>query len=179
VHPTANASFEIDPKEVNEDYPLVSFTNKSTGSNTYRLHTGDGSIYDVFPAQHLFDVSDDDLIKIMLIANNSFNCPDTAYQQLKILPATGLYIPNAFTPNGDQKNDIFLPVIAGEVSSYQLLIFNRWGEMIFQSNDQNTGWDGYYKNDKVQDDVYVYRLVYKLTGSEIKLIKIGRVTVLR
>ena len=65
-------------------------------------------------------------------------------------------IPNAFTPNGDGLNDFFKPFPL-QVSDYKMLIFNKYGEKVFESNDINLGWDGYFKG-KIIQDVYVYKI---------------------
>lgn len=72
-----------------------------------------------------------------------------------------VHVPNAFTPDDDGVNDLFLPVVAGDVESYRLEIFDRWGEMIFNANDPTIGWDGTYGGIPVADGVYVWRLVYR------------------
>jgi gliding motility-associated-like protein len=72
----------------------------------------------------------------------------------KCVPDT-LLIPNAFTPNNDGKNEIFKPSYVRHVN-YELRIYNRWGELMFKSNDINIGWDGNYKSEPAQEDVYIY-----------------------
>ncbi len=95
-------------------------------------------------------------------------------------PGDGLlYFPNAFTPNRDGLNERFAPV-GNLVETYQLRIFNRWGELIFESNDIALGWDGTYKGNTVPDGVYVYVIEYQSSCafSAVKQ-KIGHVSVLR
>jgi len=88
------------------------------------------------------------------------------------------YIPTAFSPNNDGVNDLFRPVVH-DVTDYELIIYNRWGDFIFQTTDPLTGWDGIYKGDHVQNDIYYYLIKFKLkqTGEEIE--ESGRVHVLR
>ena len=90
------------------------------------------------------------------------------------------YIPNAFTPGADGKNDDFKPLSIGlDPSSYQLEIFDRWGELFFVTNNINEGWDGTYKGRPVQTDVYVWKINSKEQASKRRINKIGHVTVLR
>jgi gliding motility-associated-like protein len=70
---------------------------------------------------------------------------------------TSFYIPNAFTPNGDGVNDIFF-VYGRGVEELQLRIFNRWGELVFETKDQSRGWDGTYRGQLLNPDVFVYEL---------------------
>jgi gliding motility-associated-like protein len=87
-----------------------------------------------------------------------------------------LYLPNVFTPTGDGLNDIFIPLRTGIVT-YNMKVFNRWGEMIFETDDLDTGWDGRYKGIFVQDGVYVWIINYRTncTGNKY-LRKIGHIT---
>jgi gliding motility-associated-like protein len=87
--------------------------------------------------------------------------------------------PNAFTPNGDGKNDTFKPIVQGPMYDYDLRIFNRWGEMIFLSKDSQTGWDGKYQGRLVENGTYVWLLSYKkIMGGSVNVVK-GEITVIR
>lgn len=79
---------------------------------------------------------------------------------VQITPIPQLWVPNAFTPNGDGVNETF--VVKGEnLRDFNLLIFNRWGELVYQTTDMNAGWDGTYKGQPCQSDVYVYKVAAK------------------
>ena len=91
------------------------------------------------------------------------------------------YLPNAFTPNGDGLNDEFKPVQRYDfVKTYHLYIYNRWGQLLFETSDINTGWDGNFKGEPVQQGTYVYKIVYTAysTGSEPQTTA-GNVTLVR
>lgn len=79
-----------------------------------------------------------------------------------------LFIPSAFTPNGDGKNDVFKPIVKGIPSQYNLRIYNRWGEAIFQSTDPAKGWDGKYKNKPQILATYIYHLSFQFVGQPLK-----------
>ncbi|MBO9154295.1 MULTISPECIES: gliding motility-associated C-terminal domain-containing protein [Chitinophaga] len=88
-------------------------------------------------------------------------------------------VPNAFSPNGDGKNDLFRPVVRGPMYDYELRIFNRWGELVYLSKDQYQGWDGTYKGRPVDVGTFVWWLTYKkVTNGPAFIIK-GDVTVVR
>ena len=70
-----------------------------------------------------------------------------------------IWVPNAFTPNNDGMNDEFIPYVE-HADNYHLYIFNRWGELIFESKDQYSGWDGTYKGKKASEDIYIWRIDY-------------------
>ena len=87
-----------------------------------------------------------------------------------------VYIPNAFTPNGDAGNDVFIPVGYG-LSQIRLFIFDRWGTQIFAGDENNPGWDGKLKGKLCEQGVYVYQVELKtMSGSTIR--KVGHVTLL-
>lgn len=99
--------------------------------------------------------------------------------EVEIVPAAVIYVPNAFTPNGDGLNDTFGGVGEG-ITDYTMQIFDRWGNLLFESNNINNQWDGTYKNEVVPAGVYVFKLSAKgpgLNGKGKKLInKTGSVT---
>lgn len=91
---------------------------------------------------------------------NQYDCStaDSA-RVIEHCPAT-IFIPNTFTPNGDGLNDVFLP-LGKSIASMQLKVFNRWGELLFESDDPAIGWDGTYRGEVVKSDMYVWRLNYR------------------
>ena len=126
-----------------------------------------------------------------LIANNEFGCPDTLTLDNAVFGKNdrSLEFPNAFTPNTQQSNggsfsqldpyanDVFFPLYKG-VTEYNLMIFNRWGELLFESTSVNRGWDGYYRGELCKQDVYVWKVKAKfLDDSEV--FRAGDVTLLR
>ena len=89
-------------------------------------------------------------------------------------------MPNAFTPNSDMVNDYFMPV-GNCIEDFNMIIFNRLGEAIFETNEVNKGWDGTYKNIKAPEGVYLYVISYHFIGvyNKINKIKTGIITLLR
>lgn len=80
------------------------------------------------------------------------------------------FVPTAFTPNNDTLNHLFMPQGCAELSSYDLMIFNRWGEMLFETHDLKTGWDGKFHNEVCPMGVYIYAIRYKdIYSQETKL----------
>ncbi len=88
-----------------------------------------------------------------------------------------IFVPNAFTPNGDSKNDKVF-VRGQNIEALKFMIFDRWGEVVFETNDQSIGWDGTFKNEKLDPDVYVYHLKVICFDGQENLIK-GNITLLR
>jgi gliding motility-associated-like protein len=88
-----------------------------------------------------------------------------------------VYVPNAFTPDGDNKNDIVF-VRSEIVTDVNFAIYDRWGEKVFETTDMNVGWDGTFRGRKLDPDVYVYYLNATCLNKE-KLIKKGNITLIR
>ena len=86
---------------------------------------------------------------------NNDNCTSTDDFEIKPDCISNTHIPNAFTPNGDGNNEVFKPVLIN-YQNYELRIYNRWGELMFQTTDVNEGWDGTYNGSPVQQGVYLY-----------------------
>ena len=103
----------------------------------------------------------------------------TTSDTIEIIDCEPIFIPNSFTPNGDNLNDIFKVESLNEINDFKLIIYNRWGELINESTDINKGWDGTFKNKTVPLGVYIYMLtgIIKDTGEQIK--RTGSVTVVR
>ncbi len=90
-----------------------------------------------------------------------------------------IYIPNSFTPNEDDKNDLFIPVFQCEYSYFLLTIFDRWGNTVYTSYNANGKWDGKFKGNPCPDDVYVYKIEAVQKNPEKKLIRNGHISLFR
>ncbi|MCB9224661.1 MAG: choice-of-anchor L domain-containing protein [Crocinitomicaceae bacterium] len=172
VRPTAN--FEILTDEPMEDL-LVSFQNTSSGSVSWYWDFGNGlnstanSPNTKYNPWGYYDVT--------LIAYNEIGCSDTIVKQIYVKPEYYFYAPNAFTPNGNRQNEFYSVSVIGAVA-FEFQIFNRWGELIYQTTDQYFQWDGTYMNYKAQDGVYVWKA--KVVDRELQYHTYeGFVTILR
>ena len=151
VHPTAN--FEVLTDDPMEDL-LVSFQNTSTGSVAWVWDFGNGltstdnSPNTTYSPWGYYDIT--------LIAYSDIGCTDTITKQIYIKPEYYFYAPNAFTPNGNRQNEYYSVSVIGGID-FQFQIFNRWGELIYQTTDQYFKWDGTYKGFPVQDEVVVWK----------------------
>ena len=178
IYQTPIASFTFDPlnPEMNEQ---VSFTDQSTNASTWDWNFGDGhTSIDQHPV-HSFDTEGD--LMITLIVSNH-NCVDSTIIYVSVQNDLVYYVPNAFTPDGDEHNNIFLPVFTSgfDPSDYHLTIFNRWGEIIFESVDSSIGWDGTYSNHgMVQVAVYTWQIEFGDRKYGTRYLKMGHVTMLK
>lgn len=179
VYPTPNAQFTSDANQVDIIDPLVQFTNQSTNGDTYMWSFGDSTNSTITDPAHLYDHEGHYLVT--LIVTNQDGCIDSVSNEIKIKAAYTFYAPNSFTPNGDHKNDIFLPLGTGwNDSTFELYIFDRWGNQCFSSKDPQQGWDGKANHGKeiAEIDTYTWKVelddVFKKHHSYI-----GHVTIIR
>jgi len=101
--------------------------------------------------------SPDDTITYLLVFTDANGCVDSASTTINIIKGAKIFMPNVFSPNGDNKNDILLPKSIG-VKSISWKVFNRWGELVFVTNDLNVGWDATFKGDAQPSGVYIYTM---------------------
>ena len=113
---------------------------------------------------------------VVLRAYSSQGCADSVTGNIIVLPPTGYYIPNAFTPNGDGHNDLFYIELQEGVTVYKFEIFDRWGEKV---HDGLFPWDGTYKGKPCPEGVYIYVVQIGLSGQENGTIRKGSVTLMR
>jgi gliding motility-associated-like protein len=161
VYPNPHASFSVQPQTTTIIDPVISITDLSTGVDFWKWNFGDHDTTSKHrPPAHTY--SDIGTYTIMLITSNKHNCLDTAYQTVIIEPDFVFYIPSSFSPNDDGINDFF----SGKgifIKQYEMTIFDRWGNLIFYTDDINKPWDGKANHgaEVAQQDIYVYSI--KLT----------------
>ena len=173
------ADFEFTPKEPVINEP-VQFTY--TGTNnidkwdwTFDEGQGRKSQSDYDNPQHIFD---DAGIKIIsLTVSNSFGCVDTITKYIVIQSGINVFIPTAFTPNKDGLNGTFIPVYEN-VESAKMLVYDRWGKLVFSTESLTEGWDGSYKGQSVPDGVFLY-IVQVVGKDHNKYTLDGTITLLR
>lgn len=126
-----------------------------------------------------FDLIDQTLQFTLVAENLCGNASENVLININQCNET-VYVPNTFTPDGDEFNQTFKPVMTGiDVHSYQMIIFNRWGELIFETNNPEVGWDGTYGGISVQDGIYTWSLQYKLPNEDGNTRLVGHVNVIR
>lgn len=109
---------------------------------------------------------------------NLYGCIDTSNIEC-VTQFPKYVVPNTFTPNGDGINDVFLPIrVFVDKTDYLFIIYNRWGQNLFETTNPDVGWDGKLKGSKVQNDAYVYYVSFKIRGNE-QVVKAGTVMLLR
>jgi gliding motility-associated-like protein len=114
-------------------------------------------------------------------SNGCVSFPETITVALSLCPQEIIYIPNSFTPDGNEHNQYFLPVITSGVDlfNYKMTIYNRWGEIIWESLDPKVGWDGTYNNILCPDGSYTWVLEFKVIDTDEKKVYHGNLTIIR
>ena len=176
------ASFYANPPIITDPSQWIQFSNNSYGATDYEWNFGDGGTDDVMNPQHLYSDITDGFV-ITLIAASDLGCLDTTQVSILYQEEPIVYIPNTFTPDGDQYNQVFVPVFTSgyDPFNYEMLIFNRWGEIVFQSHDANVGWDGTYgvNGKQAQDGAYTYKIIYKVLKTDERRLLVGHVNLIR
>jgi gliding motility-associated-like protein len=176
------ASFTADPMVTGTNDPEVNFTNESFNGVDYIWDFGDNSPFvNTFNATHTFPDDQKGDYVVTLIASNGPNCNDTAKLVIKVEEELIFYVPNTFTPDNSGFNDFFQPIFTSgfDPQNFKLLIFNRWGEVIFESNDASIGWDGTYGGKLVQDGTYIWKIEFLVNSSDERITEHGHVNLIK
>jgi gliding motility-associated-like protein len=177
AYPQVVAEFSYFPNTVlfGED---IYFENLSTNATSWQWDFGDGvNSIEESPAHSYLTIG---TYSITLIASNEFGCNDTISYQLEVSSETLLFVPNTFTPDGDEFNQNWVVQISEiDIYDFRITLFNRWGELIWESFDPEVGWDGTINGAAVQDGVYTWKIEVgtKFTGK--REIFTGHVNVIR
>ena len=164
VYQTPTASFTTTPTILFPESPVTTILNTSTPADFYIWNIGVGDPDEMYfePGDYQYPVNISDTFLITLYAITTEGCADTAYQLIFFNNDPFYYVPNTFTPNDDNRNDIWTPVFSNleNVKKYNIQVYNRWGELIFESSDPTQAWDGTYDGKKCQDGTYIWKLQF-------------------
>ncbi|MGP8215687.1 MAG: PKD domain-containing protein [Bacteroidia bacterium] len=180
THPIPVANFVASPNQTSILTPTINFTDRSGGNPVSWYWTYGDNLDSLSHEQNtIHTYKDTGTFDVTLIIANKFGCVDSIKEPVTIEPEWTLYIPNAFTPNGDGINDGFTAK-GTNLLSYEMYIYDRWGLKLYQCNDINQPWNGCVQNSTVpcQEDTYIYIInVTDVFHHEHKYI--GSVTLLR
>jgi gliding motility-associated-like protein len=191
IYPMPRADFVVRKELVYTPDEAVYVANYSERAAWYHWDFGDGAIYegeDVAEPVHYYKKPG--VYTIKLLVRSPQGCTDSLTVQRAVTAIGGgsVQTPNGFTPNpsgsnggniqGAGQNDIFHPHIKGGVVSYHMQIFNRWGELVFETRNMDIGWDGYYNGRLSPSDVYIYKISAELSDGK-RINKMGDVSLIR
>src|SRR5690554_2187369 len=175
------ADFYYAPDTPDVINPIVDFYNTSAFADHYEWSMNDAVLTTTnpeyeFPAEPGYHT-------IRLIAYTDEGCYDTTYNVVEILDKLIFYVPNTFTPDGNNFNDHFLPVFTSgyDAEDYNMVIFNRWGERIFETNEVHFGWNGrdIRTGQEAIPGTYIWKIEFRESTTDKRHIENGHVNLLR
>ncbi|MAC94148.1 MAG: hypothetical protein CMC96_01470 [Flavobacteriales bacterium] len=181
------AEIFANPTSADIKNPIIDFYGNFGDAVSWEWFFGDGR--DSSNVNNItYTYADTGTYRVKLFETGSNGCIDSAFVNIRINPNYDIKIPNVFIPNtggsnggtynpNNPDNSVFFPYME-YVEDYHLMIFNRWGELVFESKDINIGWDGYYKGKLAQADVYVYKIEVQFINGKRET-KVGDLTLLR
>lgn len=181
-HPLPIANFIWNPNPIKMFETNVNFSNQSVLGHTYEWEFESGSpafSTDENPTSK-FPEGIAALYDVTLITTTEHGCKDTITKAIDIQPEVILYVPNTFTPDGDEFNQTWKFFIEGvDIYDFNVTVYNRWGEKVWESNDPSLGWDGTYKGNVVQSGTYSWTVYAKDRLNDNRYTWNGNVNVLR
>ncbi len=181
IIPSPNAAFSASPMSMSSEFGLVTFTNGSTNATTNEWDFGGGN-----PTSNVVHPTHDYTYEIgthtiQLVVSNQEICYDTAWISITVIEEEIFYIPNTFTPDGDNYNEHFRPIFTQGFDPYDftMYIFNRWGEIVWESHNYDVGWDGTYGGKLVQDGTYTWKIEVKTNRNDERKMFTGHVNIIR
>ncbi|PKR81308.1 hypothetical protein CW751_04415 [Brumimicrobium salinarum] len=177
------ANFTYSPAEIDVLDPVIQTTNNSMYADSYEWTVFKHGIQNEFEPEFEFAPVPEEY-PMRLIASTHEGCIDTAFSAVRVNDRLVLYVPNTFTPDRDDYNETFQPQFTSGFDPYtfNMKIFNRWGEIVFESNNASVGWDGSYGTDRsgpVKDGTYIWKIIFKETGKDKRHVMQGHVNLLR
>ena len=176
------ASFIMNPNIISNEQEAINFINTSEDADSYLWDLGNGSTSDLINPNQVYSINENGY-QIILTAYNELGCSDEYSLTLISNEVGTIYIPNTFTPDGDEHNQEFSPTLLPgfDVFSYQFQIYNRWGELVFNSLDINFGWDGTYGPGalQAQQGVYIWKMTYRDQTTNQRKELVGHVNLIR
>jgi gliding motility-associated-like protein len=163
VHPNPLALLDALSLNLLSDSPFATFYNNSINAFSSAWYFGDGTSSNDNSSEvtHVYPYEDGNYT-IILSVSSDFGCLDSTEISIQISGDPIYYVPNTFTPDGDEHNNVFLPIFTTgfDPASYHLVLYNRWGECVFESYSTDKGWDGYYGGIKVEQGSYSYLIQF-------------------
>jgi gliding motility-associated-like protein len=183
VTPYPEAEFKPNPDRLVSYNATTTMYNTSIGANSYVWDMDDGTAdITAFSPEHTFPFEYGGIYDVTLIATSQFGCSDTVSAPVFVEGVNIYFIENTFTPDGNSFNDLFQPTFSAglDIYDYHFVIYNRWGEVMFESYNVAHGWNGTYGDSRLAESgVYIWKLEFGDLNSDEKHVKQGHVTLLR
>jgi hypothetical protein len=162
IRPYPEVDFTWDPQPIDVLHRDVHFQNLTAGAVAFEWNFYNaGESFAANPRWTFPDIETVTPYSICLTATNQYGCADTICQDVYVENVLQVFAPNTFTPDGDDLNDVFLPVVNGELDgTYRFWVFNRWGEIVFYTEEVGKAWTGGHKDGDyyIQDGYYLWKI---------------------
>ena len=164
------AAFTADPLILTNDDPTVNFTNSSQNAALSFWDFGDGTTQEASQNDfsYTYPFVEDQNYTVILQIESPEGCTDQTQVQIQIKGGIIYYVPNTFTPDGDECNNVFKPIFTSgfDPKSYHLTIYNRWGGIAFESMDKESGWDGTMNYMPAPEGMYTFKIDFKSVNND-------------
>jgi gliding motility-associated-like protein len=155
----------------------IQTTNLSVNATNYQWNFGDETKSLLTNPSHEYGNTPNIYFITLNAYNKETSCNHDTTIQIEVFDEIYFYVPNSFTPNGDEINNEFKPILSGSVAeeNYSLYIFNRWGQLLFESHNKNVGWNGAFGNKISSPGTYIWKIEFTDTINKVKHMKTGHV----
>jgi len=177
-----DASFSYSIVNITEDGVEIDFFDNSEGATSNSWNFGNGNLLEnSSTSTQTYDNTEATNYQTTLIVSNDYGCEDTVIRIISVVPELNVYVPNTFTPNGGKFNTVFLPIITGDINPqiFNMKIFNRWGEIIFETNNVKKGWDGLHNGTPAVEGTYIWVIEFTQLSNKIPVVYKGHINLLR
>jgi gliding motility-associated-like protein len=179
--PTPIAKFRQSDNVLFENQAFIHFQDESTPDvNEWQWSIGDQLVYNGSDFYHEF--TNTGIHHVSLFVKNEFGCSDSSINQIEVIPSLTVFVPNTFTPNGDEINQLFYPVFSGSYvdrKNYSFLIYNRWGEVVFQTSNVQDTWDGLCEGKPCMQGTYSWEIICIENSNKVVKRLYGHVNLVR
>jgi gliding motility-associated-like protein len=178
VNPVPTAGFTGSPSVSDILNPTIVFYDQSVGASEWLYDFLDGTTSTDQNPSHAF--TDTGYFEVQQIVTTDSGCTDVAYNTIYITPVYSLYVPNAFTPNNNGKNETFNAMAEGYIpDTYEMRIYNRWGEEVFRTKSFDANWDGRRNGVECEGGIYSYMIKIRSAQDYREKYLKGRITLVR
>jgi gliding motility-associated-like protein len=177
-----NPYFVASPTTISEFNTTVNFSNATTNGASYDWDFGDNlGSSTAFEPSYTYDANESNNYTVTLTAYSPLGCEASTTAVIRFEEQIIYYIPNSFTPDGDVHNQTFQPVFTSgyDPFNFVMYIYNRWGELIFETHDASVGWDGTYGGELVQEGTYTWRIIFKAPNNDKKYEDSGHLSIMK
>ncbi len=180
--PPVRADFTWGPNPANVDNPTITFVNTSSDAVRYFWNIADLASSTETNPSFTFNNKEPGTYEVCMVAYNENDCADSICYNVIIDDVLFTYLPNSFTPDGDDVNDVWgMSTNINVITDYEMMVFDRWGQMVYTTDDPYKAWLGSYQNggEVLKSDVYVYRILYGIQNTEARKEIVGYVTLIK